>query len=144
MRNSPHQSLEWSHQLATYAFIRGYLHTGEDLFDDVRKVINEFEQSDETPEHKRYLDECWCFPTNGRYCGDCVFLSANIKVASLPYFESLLIKIGESVFDDDFGTLYPITGRFEVTIEGQNDNQIWTLMDSRLDTSKRVSLFQSP
>ena len=136
--------MEGSHQLATIAFIRGYLHTGNDLFDDVRKVIRDFKHSDVAPELKRDLDECWCFPTAGMYCGNCVFLDASVKIYSLPYFESLLIKIGECVFDDDFGESYSITGRFELTIDGETDNQIWTLMNSRLNTLKRVPLFQSP
>lgn len=134
--------------MGTNAFLRGWINANHELADLVRHIVESTLR-----EHERFgIDEeraaqflkCWHYPTPSGPGGDFVLIGATVNIAELPLFVTKLSRIAEEVVDVDGDEMYYVAGRFEVTVDGQSDNEEWTIVDGRLDTSVRRPFFLSP
>lgn len=134
--------------MATLAFIRGWINASPDQSDEIRALIeNAIDDAgdDLGDEHFRTsLKQCWHYPSETGPGSDFVLIGACIKAILLPLFEAQLTAIARDIIEDDNGVQYTLSGRFEVTIEGQPEDQQWTMSDGTLDTSKRLPYLLSP
>ena len=132
--------------MPTYAFIRGWIHTGRDLSDQVREIVeSSLAQSHEFGINREYAKQllvCWHFPTTS--VEDFVLLGATVGVAVVPLFKTQLEQIAKEVIDLDGEDAYNICGRIEITVEGEKENQEWTISSGKLDTTARRPYFISP
>jgi len=125
--------------MATMAFLRGWLHCGDDLTPCVRRLIETFDFGPELhSEQIHKLKQCWAYPQPGEYCNDFVFLGATINRVLLEFLEEMIRKLGTDVIEIDGDQEYFITGRFELTIDGESENHLWTLSEGILNTSSRL------
>lgn len=132
--------------MATHAFIRGWIHTGRDLSDQVRAIIETSLAGSQEfgidPEYAKELLVCWCFPATPAQ--DFVLVGATVGVAVLPLFKAQLTQIAKEVVDVDGDDTYNICGRIEVSVDGEEANQEWTISGGELDTTARRPYFLSP
>ena len=124
------------------AFIRGWINASSDQSDAILALISKTIDTEGDAlgdeQFRSSLKQCWHFPAETGPAADFVVLGATVKAILLPLFEAQLSTIAREVVDDDNGVEYALAGRFEVTIEGQTEDQQWIISEGRLDTSGRL------
>jgi hypothetical protein len=134
--------------MGTNAFLRGWINCNADLAKEVRRIVqqvlDECDQYGIGEDYAMQLLDCWHFPPANGPAEDFVLLGATVKEGVLPLFQAQLARIAGEVIDVDGEDRYSIAGRIEVTIEGQSDNQEWTIAHGQLDMSARRPYLLSP
>ncbi|MEZ6093254.1 MAG: hypothetical protein R3C03_03305 [Pirellulaceae bacterium] len=134
--------------MATLAFIRGWINASSDLSDKIRALISKSidDEGDDLGDEsfRNSLKQCWHFPSETGPGSHFVLLGASVKAFLLPLFKAQLTAIARDIVDDDNGVEYTLSGRFEISVEGQSEDQQWTISDGILDTSRRLPYLLSP
>ena len=134
--------------MATLAFIRGWINASSDQVDAIRAVIDESIDREGDAicdkDFRSSLKQCWHYPTDTALGADFVLLGATVKAILIPIFEAQIRRIASEILDHDDGDVYTLSGRFEITIEGQAEDQHWVMSNGKLDTSGRLPYLLSP
>jgi hypothetical protein len=122
--------------------LRGWIECGFERVPQIRSIVDSFffvcEDFSITAAEAERFHPCWYFPTEDGPAGFFVFLGAEVYKRHLPFFEAQLHAIASNVVEIDGDDIYNVEGRFEVSIEGEPENQLWRMADGRLDTSGRM------
>lgn len=134
--------------MATLAFIRGWINVTFNQTNEIRTLVARFidDEGDNLGDERfrALLKQCWHYPEETGPGSDFVLIGASVKANLLPLFESQLRAIASEVVDDDNGVKYTLSGRIEITVEGQLEDQQWIISDGMLDTTRRLPYLLSP